>query len=133
MRRGDCPRPAELPRASTSAVVGVGDEQFLLSLLLWIFQRYNDEHVLFFSHHKNLRFFTEKPGTGLSWEWPGSGGGQVQVAGLGDSPVEWQGPVGRLQPRPGLARPLLGGCLELGRSLLPHPLPPLPRWSQPLA
>lgn len=72
----DCPRWAEWPRASTSAVVGVSDEQFLLPLLLRIFQRYNHEHIFlffFFFHHKNLKFFTEKPGTGSRETGPGPG------------------------------------------------------------
>lgn len=64
-------------------------------------------YFFFFFHHKNLKFFKEKP----RWGSRGSG------LGPGGGPAEWQGPVGRLQPRLGVARPLLVGCLELGRSL----------------
>lgn len=40
------------------------------------------------------------------------------------------GPGGPVQPQLEVAPPLLGHCLELGRSLKPHPFPPLPHWSQ---
>ena len=128
----------EWRQMSSDAAVGGGIMDFF-SLLLWIFQRYNDERAFFFSLMKMWSSFKEKPGgraqAGAAWVQvmaPQSGrcGGLMQTeawgcpAPPGPPPVTGTEPGTTSLPSPALSSQSSG----LTKNFLVPETRPTPEW-----